>query len=138
MVSRSESRFLLTVGVPPRDVRRLHFLGGLESWQVVRRGGIRRSYGSGRCGWSLGSAVSTIRSGRRSVRSLVCSGLCRDGAQMGRQAQVDRRPYTVDGFKLGKWVATQQGSHGKGALDADRQRRLEELPGWTWKASSAQ
>jgi transposase-like protein len=22
-----------------------------------------------------------------------------------RQAQVDRRPYTVDGFKLGKWVA---------------------------------
>jgi transposase-like protein len=53
-----------------------------------------------------------------------------------RQAQVDRRPYTVDGFKLGKWVATQRGSHGKGALDADRQRRLEELPGWTWKASS--
>jgi Asp-tRNA(Asn)/Glu-tRNA(Gln) amidotransferase A subunit family amidase len=60
---------------PPRDVRRLHFLGGLESCQVVRRGGIRRSCGSGRCGWSLRSAISTIRSGRRSVRSLVCSGL---------------------------------------------------------------
>ena len=35
---------------PPRDVRRLHFLGRLGSCQVVRRGGTRRSCGSGRCG----------------------------------------------------------------------------------------
>src|SRR4029077_20640583 len=27
-----------------RDVRRLHFLGALESWQVVQRGGIRMSH----------------------------------------------------------------------------------------------
>jgi len=45
-----------------------------------------------------------------------------------RQAQVDRRPYTVDGFKLGKWVATQRGSHGKGALDADRRAGSRSCP----------
>ena len=40
--------------------------------------------------------------------------------------------YTVDGYKLGEWVMTQRASHAKGTLDADRQRRLEDLPGWTW------
>jgi len=46
-----------------------------------------------------------------------------------RQAQVDRRPYTVDGFKLGKWVATQRGSHGKGVV-------LQSAVGPQWVRSS--
>jgi hypothetical protein len=46
-------------------------------------------------------------------------------------------PYTVDGYKLGRWVVTQRHRHAKGTLDADRQHRLQQLPGWTWKASSS-
>jgi superfamily II DNA or RNA helicase len=40
--------------------------------------------------------------------------------------------YTIDGHKLGWWVTRQRLSHAKGTLDTDRERRLEELPGWAW------
>ncbi|MFZ0716522.1 helicase associated domain-containing protein, partial [Mycobacterium sp.] len=40
--------------------------------------------------------------------------------------------YRIDGFRLGSWVSGQRGSHNKGNLDADRERRLKELPGWSW------
>jgi hypothetical protein len=42
------------------------------------------------------------------------------------------RTHTVDGYPLGGWVKTQRKAFTKGLLDADRQRRLEDLPGWTW------
>ena len=44
--------------------------------------------------------------------------------------------YIVDGYALGRWVMTQRNRHAKGTLDADRERRLQDLPGWTWKARS--
>jgi superfamily II DNA or RNA helicase len=44
--------------------------------------------------------------------------------------------YTVDGYKLGAWVRKQRAKHADGILDADRQRRLQNLPGWTWKAKA--
>ncbi len=62
---------IMTESEPPRHVRRLQFLERMGSCQVVHRGGTRRSCVSGRCGWSQRSAVSTIRSGQRSVRSPV-------------------------------------------------------------------
>ena len=82
---------------PPPDVRRLHFLGRLESCQVVHRGGIRRSCVSGRCGWSAKSAVSTIRSGQRSARLRGCSGLdrlrqCASGSVLPPPALSPRPP----------------------------------------------
>ena len=40
--------------------------------------------------------------------------------------------YTVDGYQLGWWVNVQRKEHAKGTLEADRERRLEDLPGWTW------
>ncbi len=43
--------------------------------------------------------------------------------------------YTVDGYRLGRWVIKQRAKHAEGTLDADRQRRLDELPGWTWDPS---
>jgi superfamily II DNA or RNA helicase len=42
-------------------------------------------------------------------------------------------PYTDGGYKLGSWVVHQRIKHSEGALDADRERRLQELHGWTWE-----
>jgi superfamily II DNA or RNA helicase len=39
-----------------------------------------------------------------------------------------------DGYRLGQWVSVQRANHQKGSLDTSRERRLEELPGWTWRA----
>jgi hypothetical protein len=44
--------------------------------------------------------------------------------------------YKVDGYPLGGWVHVQRRNYGNGTLDPDRQRRLQKLSGWTWKASS--
>lgn len=53
-----------------------------------------------------------------------------------------RVPYSheEDGFKLGEWVANQRSAHKGRAgrkMDAERRRRLEELPGWVWDAREA-
>jgi len=40
--------------------------------------------------------------------------------------------YTVGG--LGSWVDRQRSFYAKGTLDADRERRLDDVHGWTWKA----
>ena len=40
--------------------------------------------------------------------------------------------YTVDGYRLGQWVSNQRSLHFRGALDAERECRLEGLAGWTW------
>jgi hypothetical protein len=45
--------------------------------------------------------------------------------------------YTVDGYKLGWWVNMQRSNYTEGHPDAERARRLQELPGWTWKAWSS-
>lgn len=39
-----------------------------------------------------------------------------------------------DNFKLGYWVLGQRQKQAKGKLEADRARRLADLPGWTWRA----
>jgi Helicase associated domain len=44
--------------------------------------------------------------------------------------------YVVDGYRLGEWVHQQRKNYKNGILDADRQQRLQELPGWTWDASA--
>ncbi len=44
--------------------------------------------------------------------------------------------YIVDDYQLGAWVNSQRSVYSKGTLDADRQRRLQALPGWTWRPSA--
>ena len=43
--------------------------------------------------------------------------------------------YALENFRPGDWVQTQRAAFVDGSLDADRQRRLEKLPGWTWCCS---
>jgi len=40
--------------------------------------------------------------------------------------------YEVGGFKLGQWCTGQRSRYTNGTLDPDRQKRLEQLPGWRW------
>lgn len=51
-------------------------------------------------------------------------------------ARVPKSCRDEEGFNLGGWVGEQRANYAKGALDADRQRRLVGQPGWTWKARS--
>ena len=37
-----------------------------------------------------------------------------------------------DGYPLGTWVARQRRDYARGSLDLERQRRFDEVPGWTW------
>ncbi len=50
-------------------------------------------------------------------------------------ARVLRRFVEEDGFRLGSWVSIQRREYARGKLDADRQRRLEGLPKWSWAPS---
>ena len=47
-------------------------------------------------------------------------------------ARVPRR-YSFAGYKLDNWVTNQRAFRRRGALSEDRQRRLEQLPGWSWE-----
>jgi hypothetical protein len=40
--------------------------------------------------------------------------------------------YRIGDHQLGRWTYRQRLYHAKGTLDADRQHRLEEVPGWVW------
>ncbi|MCZ0730904.1 DEAD/DEAH box helicase [Mycolicibacterium iranicum] len=40
--------------------------------------------------------------------------------------------YVVEGFALGSWAYTLRRSRQKGTLDAERERRLDQLRGWKW------
>lgn len=42
--------------------------------------------------------------------------------------------YFVANYNLGAWVQTQRTNYSKGTLSADRQRRLQALPRWSWSA----
>lgn len=43
---------------------------------------------------------------------------------------------SADGFSLGGWVSNQRDYYRRGALSAERQSRLEELPKWWWSKRS--
>ena len=58
-------------------------------------------------------------------------GLLEQFIEQNGHALVPQR-YTVDGYQLGWWVAAQRSFYRRGTLDAERQHRLEDLPGWTW------
>jgi hypothetical protein len=56
-------------------------------------------------------------------------------AEYTRQHGKARMPQTyteADGYRLGSWVTTQRTAHDKGTLSAERIKRLEALPGWSW------
>jgi superfamily II DNA or RNA helicase len=56
-------------------------------------------------------------------------------AEYTKESGTSRVPYgaMVEGMKLGVWVYGQRAAYAKGKLSEDRRKRLEKLPGWTWK-----
>jgi hypothetical protein len=48
-----------------------------------------------------------------------------------------RQPEKFNDYPLGRWVLAQRQRRAKGRLEADRERRLQGLPGWTWRAGPA-
>lgn len=48
------------------------------------------------------------------------------------KAQVSQSYEDADGYRLGSWITTQRVAYDRSTLSADRQRRLEMLPGWSW------
>lgn len=42
-----------------------------------------------------------------------------------------------DGYPLGNWVNNQRSLRVQGKLDPDRERQLEQVPGWAWDVSEA-
>jgi superfamily II DNA or RNA helicase len=42
------------------------------------------------------------------------------------------KAYTIDGYQLGAWVTTQRRAYKQARLPLERQRRLEDVKGWTW------
>ncbi|MFM7308639.1 MAG: helicase associated domain-containing protein [Actinomycetota bacterium] len=41
--------------------------------------------------------------------------------------------YKVDGVQLGKWVGKQRQKHRVGGHSSEQTRRIESLPGWSWR-----
>ena len=52
--------------------------------------------------------------------------------ESGGYTFVPQRYTTEDGFKLGWWVSQQRQFYKQRKLSAERQKTLEELPGWMW------
>jgi superfamily II DNA or RNA helicase len=47
------------------------------------------------------------------------------------------RGYVIDGYRLGSWIDSRRNEYKRGTLDADRQNRLNDLPGWDWAPRAA-
>ncbi|MDH6291923.1 helicase associated domain-containing protein [Rhodococcus opacus] len=78
-------------------------------------------------GWTWAARLARWEDGFDRLRNYV---------ELHGHARVPKS-YTVDGYRLGKWVDKQRGRRSAGTLDSDRERRLEELPGWKWTVSAS-
>src|SRR5579884_786843 len=58
-------------------------------------------------------------------------GLLEQFVQQNNHARVPKS-YVANGYRLGGWISNQRTHYSKGTLDADRQRRLQDLTGWSW------
>ena len=136
------------------------FWFGLLERFVEREGHARVPHRHEEDGFNLGSWVDNQRYARKGHRKVEPEGHRRLDALPGwtwepSEAQWEEgfarlkgfvaregharvpRGHTEDGFRLGVWVSKQRQAYGRGKLSADRQRWLEELPGWVWDASVA-
>ena len=78
-------------------------------------------------GWTWGAKETQWEEGFARLEAYVAGkGGCR----------VPNDHLTSDGYRLGSWVAQQRTM--RTTMPADRKRRLEALPGWTWDAIETQ
>ncbi|MEI8221951.1 MAG: Helicase associated domain protein, partial [bacterium] len=78
-------------------------------------------------GWTWGSQETQWKEGFARLEAYV--------ADMG-DCRVTQSYVTGDGYQLGTWLNSQRSK--RTTMPADRKRRLEALPGWTWGAKETQ
>ncbi|MFM8856316.1 MAG: Helicase associated domain protein, partial [Actinomycetota bacterium] len=103
----------------------------LGQWMVGQRGAYRQNRLSPERqakvealpGWSWNAFAEKWEEGFGYLQGYV--------AEFGN-AKVPQSYRCPDGFRLGQWVAVQRRNNVTGSINAERQRRLEALPGWVW------
>lgn len=58
--------------------------------------------------------------------------LLRKYAESKGRTSIPMNYVTKDGYGLGHWVQNQRRFYKRGKLSAERQKVLEQLPGWVW------
>jgi transcriptional regulator with XRE-family HTH domain len=98
-----------------------------EGWYQDDVGAERRSTsGVPQAGWQRGERRVRIERWEKSYAQLL------DYVRRHSNARVPSTHVSEDGERLGAWVVQQRDLFARGMLDAERSKRLEQLPGWTW------
>ncbi|BBY41780.1 DEAD/DEAH box helicase [Mycolicibacterium celeriflavum] len=113
---------------PPDSYRVDNF--GLGAWVGIQRGAQRKGKLTAERvrrlerlpGWVWDHRAANWEEGMEKLLQFVKS--------QGHCFVPQRVPF--DGYPLGTWVARQRRDYARGSLDLERQRRLDEVPGWTW------
>lgn len=84
----------------------------------------------------LEQVVTRIVRGSSAVWEHWFGLLEREAARVGSAARVTTAA-VVGGRKLGVWLGGQRHLHSRGLLHADKARRFEQLPGWSWSSAAA-
>lgn len=107
------------LGQHVKRLRRMYVQGELHALHVERLESIP--------GWAW-----SLR--RRRTWEDVCAEMAREAAEHGSCAHVNGQFRTADDWPLGSWMTRQRENYHRGLLSEERQRALEAIPGWRWRA----
>jgi hypothetical protein len=85
----------------------------------------RTSFLEGIDGWSWDPLADKWQRGFDALRAYV---------ELNGNANVQQKHKTLDGYALGTWVSAQHLNYQNDRISKDRVKKLEQIPGWLWKA----
>lgn len=103
---------------------------GLGAWVGIQRGGYKKGKLAAERVRRLESLPGWVWDHRAANWEEGMEMLIKFVRVQGHCLVPQRIPF--NGYPLGTWVARQRRDYARGSLDIERQRRLEEVPGWTW------